>query len=112
MTARPCGVYADHVDHVDPRRGRPGSALTAAGSTRRWRRIRSYVLNRDGWACRVLVDEAGEVVEAPRPPTPPAGADDPAWLRAACPAHNLSRGASETDNRRRHPAGGPTRWEW
>lgn len=115
MTARPCGVYADHVDHIATRAENPGSALKATGSTRRWRRIRRYVLDRDGWRCQVLVDElTGHVVEAERPSTPPAGPDDVAWLRAACPLHNLTRGASETDARpsnpdRRHDAG---RWSW
>ena len=106
---RPCGVYADHVDHVDPRLGRADSALKPTGSTRRWRRIRAYVLERDGHACQVLVDDAGDVVEAPRPATEPTGPDDPLWLRAPCPAHNLTRGKASTDapaNRR------PTRQEW
>ena len=115
MTGRPCGAYADHVDHVAPRSSWPAgsSSLTSAGSTRRWRRIRRLVLDRDGWRCQVLVDDAGNVVESPRPATPPAGPDDPTWLRAACPPHNLSRGDAATDARpdRRQPAG-PTRWEW
>lgn len=113
MTGRPCGVYADHVDHIAVRRDHPGSALRTSGSTRRWRRIRAYVLNRDGWRCQVLVDELGQVMEAERPAVPPAGPDDPAWLRAACPAHNLARGASTTDARPtddRRPSAG--RWDW
>lgn len=106
---RRCGVYADHVDHVDPRLGRTDSALKPTGSTRRWRRIRDYVLQRDGYACQVLLDEAGDVVEAPRPETPPAGPDDPAWLRATCPNHNLTRGKATTDAPAQRR---PTRQEW
>lgn len=118
MTVRPCGAYADHVDHIDPRLGRRDSALKPTGSTRRWRRIRRYVLDRDGWACQVLVDAdpwTGEqrVVDSPRPTEPPAGPDDPAWLRATCPAHNLQRGPALTDARptqdSRQSAG---RWDW
>lgn len=111
MTARPCGAYADHVDHIDPRLGRPDSALRATGSTRRWRRIRAWVLNRDGRRCQVLVDETGAVVEAPRPATGPTGPDDLDWLRATCPGHNLSRGASSTDARST-TAPNTTRWSW
>lgn len=116
MTARPCGRYATHVDHVDPRRGRPGSALTPAGSTRAWRRLRAFVLERDAYRCRVLVDTlTGDVVEAPRPTTPPLGPDDPAWLRATCQDHNLTRGAALTDARPNASSSTdrpPTRWEW
>ena len=112
MTAQLCGAYADHVDHIDPRLGRADSALRPAGSTRRWRRIRAWVLDRDGHRCQVLVDEAGQVVEAPRPPVAPAGPDDPTWLRATCPRHNLSRGASTTDARPSTTTPTPTRWSW
>lgn len=111
--AKLCGAYADHVDHIATRLDNPGSALSDAGSTRRWRRIRAWVLNRDGGRCQLLVDEAGDVVETPRPLTPPAGPDDPAWLRATCPRHNLARGAASTDarptNNRQQTAG---RWDW
>lgn len=116
-----CGQQADHVDHILPRSawpavdslGRPiPHALTAKGSTRRWRRIRAWVLARDGWRCQVLVDEAGEVLEAPRPARPPLGPDDPDWLRATCPRHNLQRGAALTDARPTHRRTTPTRWSW
>jgi hypothetical protein len=115
LTARPCGRFANHVDHVDPRRGRGDSALKPTGSTRRWRRIRALVLDRDGHRCQVLVALDGTVVDAPRPTSPPLGPDDPAWLRATCADHNLARGATIGDAR---PATGspaadrPTRWEW
>lgn len=112
VIAQRCGAYADHVDHVLPRAVAGGSsALRPAGSTRRWRRLRRYVLDRDGWRCQVLVDPAGAVVEAERPASPPAGPDDPTWLRATCPRHNLQRGAALTDARpnRTTPT---TRWDW
>lgn len=111
MTARPCGAYADHVDHIDPRLGREDSALRPTGSTRRWRRIRAYVLERDGHRCQVLLDPAGVVVESPRPATVPTGPDDLAWLRATCPHHNLTRGAAITDARS-STTPTPTRWSW
>lgn len=122
MSARPCGAYADHVDHIDPRLGRDDSALRPTGSTRRWRRIRAYVLDRDGHRCQVLLDPTGEsgtpcrhgcchVVESPRPATPPTGPDDLAWLRATCPHHNLTRGAAITDARS-STTPTPTRWSW
>lgn len=112
---RPCGRWAHHVDHVDPRRGRSDSSLKPTGSTRRWRRIRALILDRDGHRCQVLLDDDGAVVEAPRPASPPAGPDDPAWLRATCSRHNLGRGATLTDARPSTTAGtepAPTRWSW
>lgn len=114
MTARPCGKQATHVDHIDPRRGRADSALRPTGSTRRWRRIRALVLDRDRHSCQVLVDERGDVVEAPRPSTPPRGPDDPAWLRATCADHNLQRGKSLSDAppRINHKRPTPGRWDW
>ena len=114
MIAQLCGAYADHVDHIDPRLGRADSALRPTGSTRRWRRIRAWVLNRDGHRCQVLVDpDTGAVVESPRPATEPAGPDDVAWLRATCPHHNLTRGASTTDARTTRPTANPTpTWSW
>lgn len=114
MTApRICGAYADHVDHVDPRLGRRDSLLQPTGSTRAWRRLRLWILTRDAWRCQVWVDDAGNVIESPRPETPPAGPDDPAWLRAACPRHNLSRGDSLTDARPDSRAEArTTRWDW
>lgn len=113
IAAMPCGVHADHVDHIAPRKDNPGSSLTPAGSSRRWRRIRAWVLDRDGHRCQVLVDGSGRVVETPRPSTGPYGPDDVAWLRATCPAHNLARGAAVTDSptpTARHRAG--RKWEW
>jgi 5-methylcytosine-specific restriction endonuclease McrA len=68
--------------------------------TKRWERIRLRVLNRDGWACRV-------VQGCPKPATvadhvipvydgmPDSLFFDPANLRAACRNHNLARGLTE-----------------
>lgn len=111
--ARRCGAFAEHVDHVATRASHAGSSLRSTGSTRRWRQIRLYVLSRDGWRCQLLLDEHGQVVDAPRPSDPPAGPDDPAWLRAACQAHNLARGAAAGDSRstETRPARAG-RWEW
>lgn len=39
------------------------SSLTPAGSTRRWRRLRHYVLVRDAGACQLYVDGDGRHVE-------------------------------------------------
>lgn len=116
------------------------SALTARGSTRRWRRIRLIILARDSSTCQVPaasgpppgigswahvrnyphvcgryathVDHA-EQARAGQHPAAPDDLDD---LRALCADHNLSKGArpaSEFDNQAegtRAPA--PTRWEW
>ena len=108
--ARICGRPASHVDHIANRLGSRDSALKPSGSTRSWRRIRAFVLDRDGHVCQMLLDELGHVVEAPRPPTPPLGPDDPAWLRATCAEHNLQRGASSSDAR--PAASSSSRWAW
>ena len=116
------------------------SALTRKGSTRRWRRLRFWVLGRDAAACQVPA-------ESGPPPTPgswahqrghaaicgrfathvdhadrtrahqaPGAADDPADLRACCAAHNLSKGARSaaefdpTASTTARPS--TTRWEW
>lgn len=117
------------------------SALTARGSTRRWRRIRLVVLARDAGACQVPgktgpppsvgswahrrghahicgrfashVDHA----EGTRAANPGA-VDDLDDLRATCADHNLSKGprpASEFDktaDQAAAPAATATRWDW
>lgn len=107
-----CGAYADHVDHIVAwaRFGLP----PRKGSTARWRRIRRYVLDRDGWSCRVPVDDAGRLVDEQLPAELPQHPDDPTNLRAACARHNLQRGdrvehAAPTP-RRRPAAAQP--WKW
>lgn len=115
------------------------SALTARGSTRRWRRIRVLVLGRDSSTCQVPgkdgpppgpgswaqarghrhvcgryathVDHA----EATRRNMRPDAVDNLDDLRATCAAHNLSKGAksaAEFDNQAATPAAALTRWEW
>lgn len=94
------------------------SALTTRGSTRRWRRVRVYVLLRDGERCQVP-DELGRLCLAPAMvagplaghvdhiiPRSQGGTDDPANLRAACEPCNLRRGAG------RQPVAVTTRWSW
>lgn len=100
------------------------SALTARGSTRRWRRIRAYVLERDAFACRFVLDEeTGERCGAyadhvhhidPRARDDGSGmVDDPAKLAAACARHNLENGstgglvAAPRDTRPARPD-----WKW
>lgn len=83
-----CGAWADQVDHVvrkadggtddvdnlraacrscNLRRsgGRGSAPGWRGGSTRRWRRVRLFVLSRDGYRCQVPVDEAAPA-PAPR----------------------------------------------
>lgn len=115
------------------------TALRPGGSTRLWRRIRLYVLERDGWRCRVPVDGDGRIDPAGRPCGLPAvtadhvipralwpagvpGVDDPGNLRAACEPHNLSKGgrldvdaagrASSPPARRRGAPRPPRAWSW
>ena len=67
------------------------------GSTRAWRELRAYVLERDGYRCRVpnaagqpcgaYARHADHVVPRSR-----GGQDHPANLRAACATCNLRRG--------------------
>lgn len=99
-----------------------GSSLTPAGSSRRWRRIRALVLERDRHSCRFIVDEAtgrecgafATHVHHVDGRANGAG-DDPARLAAACAPHNLAQGATpglvaRTPTTPRHKA--PTRWSW
>ena len=66
-----------------------------AGSTRRWRKIRAYVLDRDGHRCQIRtpgicigvathVDHIVAYVHG--------GTDEPSNCRAACAPCNLARG--------------------
>lgn len=79
------------------------SALSPAGSTRLWRKIRAAVLARDGWRCYWCGRPAATVdhlIARAR-----GGDDNPANLVAACTPCNSSRGA------RMRPASAPPR-EW
>ena len=107
------------------------TALTPAGSTRQWRRLRRLVLMRDNYRCQLPVSANGTHVPDDDPdgirpdgtirrcmaysthvdhvlPRALGGSDDPANLRAACAAGNLARGAGfrRQSPRRRVP------WAW
>jgi 5-methylcytosine-specific restriction endonuclease McrA len=103
------------------------SALTPRGSTRRWRRLRALVLDRDAHRCQVPVDggtagNGGRVCGAHAShvdhvlPRKHGGSDHPSNLRAACSSCNLRRGSSTTPDDA--PAAAPTRsqtaraWSW
>jgi 5-methylcytosine-specific restriction endonuclease McrA len=93
------------------------SALRPTGSTRAWRRIRLYVLDRDGWRCQLPADDRPgpclDLAEHVDHITSRAegGTDDPANLRAACAFHNLRRGTGRpTSPQLRQPC--PRRWSW
>ena len=111
--------------------------LSAAGSTRRWRRLRLAVMERDRWRCQVPVDDAGRIDPAGRPCLLPAdtcdhitpralgGLDVADNLRAACSTHNrrksdrLDADAGDPPARParqrgpyRRPAGPVKLWHW
>jgi len=77
----------------DHREGRKlMSALTARGSTRAWRKIRAWVLRRDGYRCQVerhdgrcgkIATDVDHIVRREH-----GGTDAPGNLRAACAACN------------------------
>ena len=92
------------------------TALTPAGSTRRWRQLRRLVLIRDSYRCRVLTAggaECGAFATHVDHITPRVhgGTDSVENLRAACAACNLSRGAGRPPTRP-VPRSAPTRWSW
>lgn len=107
---------------------RPAVGLGPGGSTRAWRRRRLIVLDRDGWRCRVRVDDRGRIVaeggvECLLPadtvdhvvPRARGGTDDPDNLRAACTPHNLTKGGrlDGEGGRGRRPGDGTGRaWSW
>jgi 5-methylcytosine-specific restriction endonuclease McrA len=69
-----------------------GSALTAAGSTRKWRKLRAFVLVRDGGICHIC-GRAGATTVDHLIPRAHGGSDDPANLAAAHKSCNEARGA-------------------
>lgn len=120
------------------------SALGSGGSSRRWRRIRAAVLERDALACQHpghLEARPGSWAALHAPATWPrthagralvcgayadhadhvtprklGGSDALDNLRAACPAHNLAKGAklddTTTTTTTPTPAAPPARWDW
>lgn len=87
------------------------SAAWRAGSTRSWRKLRAYVLARDGRLCQVP-DGDGRLCLAParhvdhiKPRSAGGAFLDPANCRAACEACNLRRGAARPPKPRRA-------WSW
>ncbi|UUW92680.1 hypothetical protein [Pimelobacter simplex] len=109
---RLCGAHATAVDHIVPLARWGG---WANGSTWRWRRVRAFVLTRDGHVCQLPVDAAGDydldadTVAALAPV--PADPNDPTNLRAACARHNSQRGDG-SGTRPAWIARRTTRWEW
>lgn len=88
------------------------SALRPSGSTRSWRRLRAWVLARDGYTCQRVIDldgtrcgapasHAGHVIGRADWPRDAAGQllpgiDAPGNLRAECPRCNLGAAAART----------------
>lgn len=77
-----------------------GPLLTGNGSTRRWRAVRPYVLDRDGHICQLRIKCAGapathvdHKIPRDRWPAGQPGVDDPANLQASCGPCNLAKGA-------------------
>ncbi|GIG69725.1 HNH endonuclease [Phytomonospora endophytica] len=74
------------------------SLLAASGSTRAWRRLRAFILDRDGWTCLVPGADGRVCGRYARTvdhiiPRAHGGTDDPANLRAACSTCNTKSGA-------------------
>ena len=70
-----------------------GSALTAAGSTRKWRKLRAFVLVRDGGICHICGRAGANSVDHYPVARAHGGGDDPANLAAAHKSCNEARGA-------------------
>lgn len=91
------------------------SALTSAGSTRSWRRLRRLILARDGYSCRVPVDGTDRLCGAYATHVDhitrrrDGGTDHPDNLRAACRDCNLAREGAQHPARRGANARG---WSW
>lgn len=69
-----------------------GSALTPRGSTRRWRRLRVYVLERDNYVCRWCGKGGANTVDH-IVPRARGGGDEPSNLAAAHKRCNEAKGA-------------------
>lgn len=95
------------------------SSLSAAGSTRRWRKLRLMVLERDGWRCQLPADGVGDALchawaahVDHITPRAAGGTDDLANLRAACATHNLRRGSGLPRSTAARPRPALRRWSW
>lgn len=86
------------------------SALGRRGSSRRWRRLRRVVLERDGYSCQL--DGCGAYADHVDHVTPriAGGSDALENLRALCAFHNLSKGSRPEPGQRRQPPA--ERWSW
>ena len=85
------------------------SRAWAGGSTRRWRKIRAAVLARDGYRCRLRIEDVCTSVatEAHHTRGRSVTGDDPRYLVAACGPCNRHIG----DPQQHEPdVGGTTRW--
>ena len=89
------------------------SRAWAGGSTRSWRKLRAYILDRDGRVCQVL-DEQGRICGAPATDCghiiakAEGGDDHPSNLRAECEPHNSADGWAIAHRFR----GVPRKWTW
>lgn len=90
------------------------SAAWAGGSTRTWRRLRLYVLDRDGYACQIpdqvtglLCGAYADHVDHILPLSKGGAKYDDRNCRAACASCNLRRGAARHG---KPPAG--RAWSW
>lgn len=83
------------------------SALGKRGSTRKWRRIRLMVLERDGYRCHwcaLPANTVDHVIARVR-----GGSDDPGNLVACCGPCNYRRGQAESRTARQ-PAPPSRQW--
>lgn len=92
-------------------RDRSGSALSARGSTSKWRRIRQAVLDAAAWQCQII-DDTGQLCGAyadhcghiiARSDWPPGAPGIDSWgnLRAECKHHSDSLGGWTIANQHR-----------
>lgn len=68
----------------------------AKGSTRRWRKVRAHVLERDGHRCRLMLDGCTFKATHVHHTAGRSAGDDPANLVAACEHCNLKVGDPTT----------------
>ncbi len=91
------------------------SAGWKGGSTTAWRKLRRWVLDRDGWRCQV--DGCGRYADTVGHLDPLAEGHpklaEPDRLRAECRTHNFAGGAAMTNARRRAERDDQLRgWSW